>query len=78
MIIEYSGLGNKNRIVKLKITEYKTISTISSGPHPVSGYQSQLRAVLQKHAACVLLGVDPDTVVSDDGAGRELTLIFRD
>ena len=46
-------------------------STISAAAHPVSGYQSQLRAVLQEDAACILLGVDPDTVVSDDGAGME-------
>ena len=49
-----------------------TISTTTfsllSPAHPVSGYQSQLGAVLQEDAACILLGVDPDTVVSDDGA----------
>ena len=27
--------------------------------------------MLQEDAACILLGVDPDTVVSDDGAGME-------
>ena len=39
-----------------------------ASPHSVSGYQSQLGAVLQEDAACILLGVDPDTVVSDDSA----------
>ena len=55
-------------------TNYKNqISSFSllSPTNPVSGYQSQLGAVLQEDAACILLGVDPDTVVRDDGAGME-------
>ena len=49
------------------------ISTFSllSPTNPVSGYQPQLGAVFEEDAACILLGVDPDTVVSDDGAAME-------
>ena len=45
-----------------------TISVLFSPSHSVPGYQSQLGAVLQEDAARILLGIDPDTVVSDDGA----------
>ena len=34
----------------------------------LESYVSNEENVLQEDAACILLGVDPDTVVSDDGA----------
>ena len=78
-ILDLAWLGNTNKIVKLKITvKDETRSTISAAPHSVSGYQSQLRAVLQEDAACILLGVDPDTVVSDDGAGITTVSVYQE
>ena len=51
--------------------DMSTQKYLSPTPHSVSGNQSQLGAVFQEDAACILLGVDPDTVVRDDGAGME-------
>ena len=46
------------------------ISTLSLllSAHSISGYQPELGAMFQEDAARILLGIDPDTVVSDDGA----------
>ena len=46
------------------------ISTLSLllSANSISGYQPELGAMFQENTARILLGVDPDTVVSDDGA----------
>ena len=55
------------------------ISTLSLllSAHSISGYQPELGAMFQEDAARILLGVDPDTVVSDDGAAKKGSQLLR-
>ena len=39
-------------------------------PHSVPGDQSQLGSVLEEHIPGSLLGIDPNSVIGDDGAAN--------
>ena len=56
------------------------ISTLSLllSANSISGYQPELGAMLEENTARILLGVDPDTVVSDDGAAKNVQVRGKD